>query len=43
MWVVLNTIPRKGMPCTVIRQGNVCPARKVTVEILPLHISRAKG
>jgi hypothetical protein len=43
MWVVLNTIPRKGMPWTIIPHGNICPAREVTVEILPLHISRAEG
>jgi hypothetical protein len=31
------------MPDMVFCQGNVCPARKVTVEILPLDIGRAKG
>jgi hypothetical protein len=43
MWVVLNTILRKGMLCTIIPHGDICPAREVTVEILPLHIGRAEG
>jgi hypothetical protein len=31
------------MPRTIICQGNVYPAREVTVEVLPLDIGRAKG
>src|SRR5580700_462693 len=43
MRVVLDPVPNKCTSRTIIRSSHVQKAREVSVEVLPLHISRAKG
>ena len=42
MWVILDSIPDEFLPCLIICSSHVCPAREVSVKVLPLHIGRAK-
>ena len=43
MWLILHPIPDKLMPYMVVSLRHLRKARKVSVEVMPLHIGNAEG